>query len=727
MPTRRGRVRVWPGEPYPLGATWDGRGVNFALFSENAEKVELCLFDEAGERELGRLPLPEYTDEVWHGYLPDARPGQLYGYRVHGPYQPERGHRFNPHKLLIDPYAKALRGTLVWNEAHFGYRLGDAAEDLSFDERDNARFVPKCQVVDPAFTWGEDRPPRTPWHETIFYELHVRGFTMRHPEVADDLQGTFAGLASHEVVRYLRDLGITAVELMPVHAFLDDRHLVEKGLSNYWGYNTLCFFAPDPRYLSSGRLGEFKTLVQVLHEAGIEVILDVVYNHTAEGSHLGPTLSFRGIDNASYYKLSRESARYYQDFTGCGNAFNLHHPRVLQLVTDSLRYWVEEMHVDGFRFDLASTLARRNGAFDSHAGFVDSVRQDPVLSRVKLIAEPWDLGQDGYQLGNFPAGWAEWNDRYRDVVRRFWKGDEGMLGEFGSRITGSSDIFDRRGRRPWASVNFVTSHDGFTLADLVSYGRKHNEANREGNRDGTDANHGWNCGAEGPTDDPAVRRLRARQRRNLLATLLLSQGVPLLTAGDEIGRTQQGNNNAYCQDNEISWVRWQGIGDDDRRLLEFVSRLIRLRREHIVFHRYRFFHGRRIRGTNIKDIHWLRPDGLEMTAQDWAVPYARCLAFALSGEAGEYHLTPHGEPEPDDTFLAILNAGHEPLAFELPALERNREWERLLDTASEDGLGGGAVHPVGESVQVEARSFLLFVQRRPPSAAAPRGLPGTAR
>jgi len=705
------KARVWPGEPYPLGATWDGKGVNFAIFSENAEKIELCLFDDKGEREVERIQLPEYTDEIWHGYLPDARPGGLYGYRVYGPYDPKNGHRFNHNKLLLDPYAKALQGTLKWTDAHFGYTVGHPDADLSFDERDNAAAMPKCRIVDTAFTWGEDRRPRRPWHETIIYELHVRGFTKLHPDVPEGQRGTFAGLSSPAVIEYLSDLGVTAIELLPVHAFIDDRYLCQKGLRNYWGYNSIGFFAPEPRYLSSGLLGEFKTFVQLLHDAEIEVILDVVYNHTSEGNHMGPTLCFRGIDNASYYKLQPEDPRYYADFTGCGNALDLHHPRVLQLVMDSLRYWVEEMHVDGFRFDLATTLARRNGIFDSHAGFLDAVRQDPVLSRVKLIAEPWDVGDGGYQLGNFPPGWAEWNDQYRDTIRRFWKGDEGLIGTVASRITGSSDIFGRKGRRPWASINFVTAHDGFTLNDLVSYNRKHNEANQEGNRDGSDNNNSWNCGTEGPTDDPEIRALRARQKRNFLATLILSQGVPMMVAGDEFGRTQGGNNNAYCQDNEISWVAWEGIDEEDRRLLDFVRRLIRLRRDHIVFHRTRFFHGQVLPGTNVKDIIWLRPDGREKEAGDWEVPSARCLSFLLSGEAGQYHLTPQGEPEPDDTFLVIFNAYHEDIEYTLPPAELGHRWELLMDSATENGLGDGEVLAAGTIYPVKPRSFVLFIRR----------------
>ncbi|MDH5512724.1 MAG: glycogen debranching protein GlgX, partial [Gammaproteobacteria bacterium] len=540
-------IPVWPGRPYPLGATWDGEGVNFALFSEHAEKVELCLFESRGNRETARIPLAWQTDLVWHCYLPEARPGQLYGYRVYGPYEPKKGKRFNHNKLLIDPYAKAIEGQVKWSNADFGYRVGHKHEDLSFDRSNNAPGIPKCKVIDPAFTWGGDKPPRTPWHETIIYEMHVKGFTQNHPQVPPALRGTYAGLATEPVIRHLKYLGVTAVELMPVHTFVDERHLVEKGLRNYWGYNSIGFFAPDMRYSATGLVGEFKTMVKTLHSNGIEVILDVVYNHTAEGNHLGPTLSFRGIDNEAYYRLNADDPRYYVDFTGCGNTLNMQHPRVLQIIMDSLRYWVLEMHVDGFRFDLASALARELHEVNRLSAFFDIIHQDPVLSQVKLIAEPWDLGEGGYQVGNFPVGWTEWNGKYRDVVRAYWKGEGGIMGEMAYRLTGSSDLYGHSGRRPYASINFITAHDGFTLHDLVSYNDKHNEANGENNRDGHDHNLSWNCGAEGPTDDPVINTMRAQQKRNFLVTLLFSQGVPMLLAGDEMGRTQQGNNNAYCQ------------------------------------------------------------------------------------------------------------------------------------------------------------------------------------
>jgi glycogen operon protein len=706
------KVRVWPGSPYPSGATWDGEGVNFALFSHNAERVEVCLFNPKGTREIARVALPEYTSEIWHGYLPDIRPGQLYGYRVHGPHDPPRGHRFNPRKLLLDPYARAIVGDLSWTDAHFGYRIGARNADLSVSRRDNARWMPKCQVVDPVFDWGDDEPPRVEWHDSVVYEMQVRGFTMRHPEVPEKLRGTFAGLAQPAVIDYLQKLGITAVELLPPQAFVQDRHLVERGLANYWGYNTLSFFAPEPGFLHTRGIGEFQACVKAFHAAGIEVILDVVYNHTAEGSELGPTLSFRGIDNASYYRLVPGNERYYMDFTGCGNAFNLHHPRVLQLVLDSLRYWVEEMHVDGFRFDLATTLAREaDGAFDAHGGFLDAIRQDPVLTRVKLIAEPWDVGDGGYHVGGFPPDWAEWNDRYRDTVRRFWKGDEGVVPELTTRITGSSDIFNSFGRQSWTSVNFVSAHDGFTLADLVSYNDKHNEANQEDSRDGTDDNNSWNCGLEGPTDDPEIRRLRVKQRRNMLATLLLSQGLPMLVAGDEFGRSQGGNNNAYCQDNGISWIDWENIGDEDRAFLEFVRKLIRLRRDHIVFHRNRFFLADAIAGTDIRDITWHRSDGDEMTDEDWGDGELRALSLLIRGEAGEYHLTATGEPQLDDSFLLILNAFHEPVEWVIPALEVGAVWERLLDTDTDDGFVAGQFHDDKSVYTVQPRSFVLMVRR----------------
>jgi len=694
---------IWPGRPYPLGATWDGEGVNFSLFSEHAEKVELCLFEPKGKREIARLPMQWQTDQVWHCYLPDARPGLLYGYRVYGPYEPKKGHRFNPNKLLLDPYAKSIHGQVKWSSADFGYRIGHRLEDLSFDRSNNAPGMPKGRVIDASFTWGDDRPPRTPWHETIIYELHVKGYTQLHPQVPPPLRGTYAGLATEPVIEHLKRLGVTAVELMPVHTFVDERNLVEKGLHNYWGYNSIGFFAPDARYSSTGRSSEFKTMVKTFHSNGIEVILDVVYNHTAEGNHLGPTLSFRGIDNASYYRLAIEDPRYYMDFTGCGNTLNMQHPRVLQLIMDSLRYWVLEMHVDGFRFDLASALARELHEVNRLSAFFDIIHQDPVLSQVKLIAEPWDLGEGGYQVGNFPVGWTEWNGKYRDVLRAYWKGEGGVIGELAYRLTGSSDLYGHSGRKPYASINFVTAHDGFTLHDLVSYNDKHNEANGEDNRDGSDHNLSWNCGVEGPTDNPAINALRAQQKRNFLATLFLSQGVPMLLAGDEMGRTQRGNNNAYCQDSELTWVDWS-LTLEDIRLVEFVRHLIQIQKRHPVFRRRSFFQGRRIRGSGIKDIIWLKPDGSEMTDEEWQQSFARCLGLFLAGE-GLNEFDDRGKPITDANFLLLLNAHHEEIVFTLPAYRQNILWNTEFDTS---GADRDATYQGGQNYPLQGRSLALL-------------------
>jgi isoamylase len=701
-------MKVWPGNPYPLGANWDGSGVNFALFSENATGVELCLFDSEN-RETKRIHVTEQTDQVWHVYLPEARPGQLYGYRVHGPYSPSDGHRFNPAKLLLDPYAKSIAGPIRWSDALFGYTIGDPEADLSKDERDSADGLPKCVVVDPAFSWGQDAPLRIPWHQTLIYEMHVKGFTARHPKVPKEMRGTYAGLTHPAVVDYLKTLGITAVELMPVHQFVADKPLVDRNLTNYWGYNSIGFFAPESRYASSGVLGEqlaeFKTMVKTLHREGIEVIIDVVYNHTGEGNHLGPTLCFRGIDNASYYRLV-EDRRYYMDYTGCGNTLNMTHPRTLQLIMDSLRHWVLEMHVDGFRFDLASTLARELHSVDRLGAFFDIIHQDPVLSQVKLIAEPWDLGEGGYQVGNFPVLWAEWNAEYRDTVRRFWKGDGGLVGGLALRLTGSSDLYGRGGRRPYASINFVTAHDGFTLADLVSYNEKHNGANGEENRDGHNENLSWNCGVEGPTDNPDILALRARQQRNFLATLILSQGVPMLLAGDEIGRTQKGNNNAYCQDNEISWIDWK-LDRWRRELLEFTRLLIRLFHQHPVLRRRVFFQGRRIRGSEVKDLAWFRPDGKEMTDDDWNNGFARCLGLRLAGDAIE-EVDARGNRILDDTLLILLNAHHEPVNFVLPAHRRKVRWQVVFDTNQEKIKPRQQWIHGGSEYHLEARSMVLL-------------------
>jgi glycogen operon protein len=702
-------ISVWPGNSYPLGATWDGEGVNFALFSERAEKVELCLFDQKGRREVARIELREHTDQVWHCYLPEARPGQLYGYRVYGPYKPQEGHRFNPNKLLLDPYAKGIVGSMRWSDAHFGYTVGHPDEDLSFDERDSAGGMPRCQVIDGAFSWENDRPPRTPWHETIIHELHVKGFTQLNSAIPAPLRGTYAGLATLPVIEYLKRLGITAVELLPVHAFIDDRRLVQMGLRNYWGYNSLGFLAPEPRYASTGSAAsEFKIMVKKLHSAGIEVIVDVVFNHTGEGNHLGPTLAFRGIDNAVYYRLDPEDPRRYVDYTGTGNTLNMMHPRVLQLMMDSLRYWVQEMHVDGFRFDLASTLARELHAVDKLGAFFDIMHQDPVVSRVKLIAEPWDLGEGGYQVGNFPSGWVEWNDRYRDAVRAYWKGDGGLIGELAFRLTGSSDLYASSGRRPYASVNFVTAHDGFTLHDLVSYNEKHNEANGEEGRDGHNNNLSWNCGVEGPTDDPAITALRARQKRNFLATLLLSQGVPMLLAGDGVGRTQRGNNNAYCQDNEISWVDWD-LSFEDLRLFAFVQRVIALRKAHPVFRRRSFFQGRSIKGTSTKDILWLTPSGQELSDEEWQHSFARCLGLFLSGE-GLDERDRQGRPVTDSSFLLLLNAHNDAIPFRLPAIGSGSEWLLLIDTHRDRFPGRDERVSPGTEFALQGRSLALFMQ-----------------
>jgi glycogen operon protein len=697
---------VWPGKAYPLGATWDGQGVNFALFSEHAQSVELALFDPSGRREVNRIRLRERTDGIWHCYLPEARPGQAYGYYVRGPYKPEQGHRFNHHKLLVDPYARDFIGRLRWNDALYGYTPGHRRDDLSLDRRDSASFMPKCRVLEPAFTWGEDRRPDIPWTDMVIYEMHVRGYTMRHPEVPEAWRGTYAALAAAPVIGYLKRLGVTTLELMPMHAHVDERFLVVRGLTNYWGYNTLSFFAPELRYSASDKVKEFKTMVRALHSAGIEVILDVVYNHTCEGHQLGPTLSMRGIDNASYYMLG-EDRRYYADYTGCGNTLNLEHPRVLQLVLDSLRYWVEEMHVDGFRFDLASALAREGGVVSHWGGFFDVIRQDPVLNRVKLIAEPWDLGWGGYQVGNFPPGWAEWNDRYRDGMRSYWKGDGGVIGEFARRLTGSSDLYGRSGKKPHASINFITAHDGYTLHDLVSYQEKHNEANGEGNRDGNNDNRSWNCGVEGPTDDPEIRALRERQKRNFLATLLLSQGVPMIVAGDEMGRTQGGNNNAYCQDNEISWVDWT-MTPEREALLRFVRQVIRLRHEHPTFRRRDFFDGRPLFGSQIKDVLWLKADGSEMTPEEWEHAHARRLGMYLAGAAID-DVSRRGRPIYDDDFLIMFNADAEDVPFTMPAIT-GEPWRPVLDTFAPEGVSARELRP-GDAYEVRCRS--LVVLRRP--------------
>jgi len=704
-------VKTWLGFPYPLGSTWLGNGVNFALFSEAATSVDLCLFDNIEARQENvRIPVTEHTDQVWHVFLPDARPGQLYGFRVSGPYEPERGLRFNSSKLLLDPYAKAIAGEVNWADEMFGYVVGGEDEDLTQDFRDDAWGVPKSVVIDNAFDWQGDRKPGTPLHSSVIYEVHVKGFSKLWPEIPEELRGTYAGVGSAAAIDYLTKLGVTAVELLPVHAHIDDKVLIDRGLKNYWGYNTIGFFAPHAAYSSSGQMGEqvseFKSMVRSLHAAGIEVILDVVYNHTAEGNHLGPTLCFRGIDNAAYYRLRPDDPRLYLDFTGTGNTFNLLHPRTLQLVMDSLRYWVLEMHADGFRFDLASTLARDHEGVNKLHAFFEIIHQDPVLSQVKLIAEPWDVGEGGYQVGNFPVLWAEWNGKYRDTMRGFWKGDEGRIGEMAYRLTGSPDLYQHSGRRPYASINFVTAHDGFTLTDLVSYNKKHNELNGDKNSDGDNNNQSWNCGVEGPTDDPEINKLRERQRRNFLTTLFVSQGVAMLNGGDEWGRSQNGNNNAYCQDNEISWFNWER-DEKHYRSLEFTRKLIQLRKDHPVFRRPKFFQGRRIRGSEIRDVMWFNAGGSEMSEKEWTSPFVRCLGMLLSGDTIDV-LNFEGEPIRDETFLLLINAHYEPVPFVLPGQE-HIEWQLILDTTHAEGfLTEGRKFASGDDLDLGGRATCLL-------------------
>ena len=703
-------MRVWPGQPYPLGATWTGLGVNFAIFSAHATKVEVCFFDTTyALKPTACVPLPENTDMVWHGYFPDVRPGQLYGFRVHGPYDPQGGHRFNPNKILIDPYARSVGRSVRWDDSMFGYHIGDPNADLSFDERDNAAFCPLADVVDTAFTWGDDQPPRTPWHKTVIYEMHVKGFSRLHPRIPESLRGSYEALTTEVAIDHLLKLGVTAVELMPVHHHAYDRHLVERGLANYWGYNTLSFFAPDPRFAANKGPGEavreFKRMVKALHSAGLEVILDVVYNHTAEGSQLGPTLSLRGIDNNTYYRLVPDDRRYYLDFTGCGNTLNMQSPQVLQLIMDSLRYWIQEMHVDGFRFDLASSLARELYEVDRLASFFDIIHQDPVLSQVKLIAEPWDLGAGGYQVGNFPVLWTEWNGRYRDAMRAFWKGDDRGVAELATRIAGSNDLYERSGRRPYASINFITAHDGFTLHDLVSYNDKHNEANGDENRDGENNNLSWNYGVEGSTEDPCILQLREQQKRNLMASLLLSVGVPMISGGDEMSRTQRGNNNAYCQDNDLSWTHWD-LTPTQREFLEFTARLVHLRRQQPVLTRRKYFQGRSIRGAGVKDIYWLDPSGREMTDEAWNAPFVRSLGVLMVGDAVD-EVDEQGRQVKGDTVLILLNAHHDEVPFTLPKVDAGKWWLRVVDTVAaqvpEKRLPGGSKYAV------QGRALVLFI------------------
>jgi len=706
------REPVWPGQPRPLGASWDGDGSNFAVFAEGADAVDLALFDESGRER--RIRLPEVTAHVWHGYVPEARPGQRYGFRAHGPYDPDRGYRYNPAKLLLDPYARAIEGQVDWDPSMFGYPLG--GDDLVADDRDSAPHMPKSVVVhDAGFPWGDDRHPAVPWADTVIYEAHVRGFTMRHPDVPAHQRGTYAAMGSPPVVEHLQRLGITTLELLPVHHFVSEHHLVARGLTNYWGYNSIGFFAPEASYSSTGtngqQVGEFKAMVRNLHAAGIEVVLDVVYNHTAEGNHLGPTLSFRGLDNRSYYRMVDERQRFYMDYTGTGNTLNARHPQVLALIMDSLRYWVEEMHVDGFRFDLASALARSLHEVDRLAAFFDLIHQDPVVSKAKLIAEPWDAGEGGYQVGNFPVLWTEWNGRYRDTMRDFWRGARTGVADVAYRLTGSSDLYQSDGRRPYASINFVTAHDGFTLHDLVSYNDKHNEANGEGNRDGSSDNRSWNCGVEGPTEDSEVSFLRERQRRNFLTSLLLSQGVPMLLAGDELGRTQLGNNNAYCQDNEISWVDWE-LDQERAALLDFISAIVALRREHPVFRRRTFFQGQAVHGS-VKDIGWFTPDGTEMDEAEWQAPDVSTLGVFLNGEEIPDQ-DPRGGRIVDDSFMLLLNGGGEPALFKLPGEPWAKEYELLADTALAFVRPPGADAPsymAGEELSMASRSLAVLRKR----------------
>jgi isoamylase len=701
---RRPKKReIKEGSPHPCGATWDGEGTNFAIFSGNATRVELCLFNEDGDLELERIELPEYTNQIWHGYLPGIKPATVYGYRVYGPYEPEKGHRFNPNKLLLDPYACGHIGGLRWGPAIFGYKM-ETMDDLTFDERDSAPFMPKCVVVDPTFPWSEARShKRIPWDDTIVYELNLRGFTKRHPKVPEKLRGSFAGLAQSDVVDYIRSLGVTSVELLPIHTFVTDSFLLEKGLTNYWGYNSIGFFAPDPRYAFEREqtLREFKEMVARLHEGGLEVILDVVYNHTAEGNERGPTLSFKGIDNSSYYRLVRDNPRCYINDTGTGNTLNVSHGRVIQMVLDSLRYWVEQTRVDGFRFDLGTILAREPNGFDNQSGFLKACTQDPVLNTVKLIAEPWDCGPGGYQVGEFPPGWAEWNDKYRDVVRDFWRGHS-KPAALSARLLGSPDLFDRLGRKPSASVNFITAHDGFTLNDLVSYNEKHNETNAENNQDGSSDNRSWNCGLEGPTDEVEINALRERQLRNFLATLLLSQGTPMVLAGDEFGRTQQGNNNAYCQDNEVSWVNWE-IGEKGASLIRFVQKLTALRHKYPILRRNRFLTGKYVEEVGAKDVTWINANGVEMTQEQWQDSTMACFGMLLDGRA---QATGIRKSSRDATLLVILNSHSDVVEFNLPEYSGSGHWLLLIDTNQPDAEAGG--FKPKQKYGVTARSLLLF-------------------
>lgn len=702
----------YPGQPYPLGATWDGEGVNFAIFAENASGIDLCLFEKADSpQEFAKIKINEVSHHVWHAYLPGIKPGQHYGYRAHGPYDPLNGLRYNPNKLLIDPYAKAIASPVNWNDSLFGYVIGHEEQDLSFSEVDSAPNAPKSVVIDPSFDWGDDEPPKIPYHKTIIYETHVKGFTKLHPGIPGEIRGTYAALAHPVTINYLKELGITAIELMPVHHFIIDKTLQDSGLNNYWGYNTIGFFAPDIRYsgseTSGGQVNDFKNMVKQLHRAGIEIILDVVYNHTAEGNHLGPTLSFRGLDNSSYYRLT-ENQRFYMDYTGTGNTLNARMPTVLRLIMDSLRYWILDMHVDGFRFDLAATLARELHEVDRLSAFFDIIHQDPVISQVKLIAEPWDIGEGGYQVGKFPLGWAEWNGKYRDCIRDYWRGADSMLAEFAERFTGSSDLYKADYRRPTASVNFVTAHDGFTLNDLVSYNQKHNEENGENNRDGEDHNRSWNCGAEGDSDDHEIISLRNKQKRNFLTTLLLSQGVPMIVAGDELGKTQKGNNNAYCQDNEISWIDWQHA---DKKLMSFTCKLVHFRRKHPNFRRRLWFRGHPIKGAGVEDIAWLLPEGVEMPEESWSHDYAKSLGIFLNGN-GIRTVGPKGEQTTDNSFYIMFNGHYEDLDFILPPKKYGHNWIKVIDTHENLFSEEGETFKHGQKIKVSSRSIVLLMEPR---------------
>jgi isoamylase len=705
-------MTVYPGHPYPLGSTFDGNGINFALYADNAIGVELCLFENNEDgKESAKIQLAERTHQIWHAYLPGLTPGQLYGYRVHGPFEPMNGHRFNPNKLLIDPYAKAIAGTIEWHDSLFGYKLGHPDADLSFSESDSAPYVPKSVVIDPNFDWEGDRSPKISYHKTVIYETHVKGFTKLHPEIPEQIRGTYSALAHPVTIKYLKDLGITAIELMPVHHFIIDRHLAERDLSNYWGYNSIGFFAPDIRYSGStvkgGQVAEFKNMVKQLHRAGIEVILDVVYNHTGEGNHLGPTVSFRGIDNASYYRFT-ENKRYCMDYTGTGNTLNVMMPNVLRLIMDSLRYWILEMHVDGFRFDLASTLARELHEVDRLGSFFDIIHQDPVISQVKLIAEPWDIGEGGYQVGRFPPGWAEWNGKYRDCIRDYWRGADSMLGEFAQRFTGSPDLYQNDYRKPTASINFVTAHDGFTLHDLVSYNEKHNMANGENNNDGESHNRSWNYGVEGPTNNPAIVALRNQQKRNFLSALFLSQGVPMIVAGDELGRTQMGNNNAYCQDNELSWINWDKA---DKELMQFTQKLIQFRTKHPSFRRRRWFQGEPIHAAGgLEDIGWFLPEGTEMTEENWNHDFAKSLGVYLNGK-GIKSKGPKGETIIDDSFYVIFNAYHDELNYKLPPVKYGKRWTKILDTSNSLIDEDNETFRAAAFIKVQGRSTVVLKQQ----------------